>query len=240
MGTRTDLPKIKPDEQPSIVNGEAAGWGLLGGFVGSMAASIIGKGTQGIGLANSAGLAIGGILGGLKGKSRLEHEQQEGRVVKTPGYWNRGIINGLFAGFLVHVPLVTLVKNGNLSRGWAMASAWGTIGAMITGSIWRKNSLQHDFDKSVAIRDSNQAKVNQLLNEAAKLTPPVADEPASYKNSVTPDEVTALLEKQAQAPQVEKPAHTGHTAHADKHEPATSHTEHAIKPEANTAMAMGA
>src|SRR6478736_1706894 len=38
MADRYDLPKIKPDKQPSYFNREAGGWGLLGGFAAAVAA----------------------------------------------------------------------------------------------------------------------------------------------------------------------------------------------------------
>ena len=199
--------------------------------------------------------AVGTLVGGFLGKSRQEKEQIEGRIANTPTYFNTGIIGGLVASdTLIHA--YNAVKKSSESLvgttgkiGWvslALPAALATA-----GSIWRKNSLQRDFDKAVAIRDANHAKTRQLIEAAVASTQaptaPAADE-VSFKNSVTPEEAAALLEKQAQAPTptIEKPAPTpqiekpAHTAHADKHEPAASHTEHAMKPEADTAMAMGA
>lgn len=105
----------------------------------------------------------------------------------------------------------------------------------------RKNELQRDFDKAVAIRDANHAKTQQLLEAAIAQqqvpAAPTMDEPPSFKNSVTPDEAALLMEKQAQAaaPVVEKPAHgpehkphTDHAAHSDAHAPEhhAAHGEH--------------
>lgn len=245
MGERHDLPKIKPDEAPSIINyqaGEGAFWGNLVGSIISLTAPAKYR------IANIlGGTAIGAIWGGLNGKSKQESEAISGKIVKTPSYWNSGLAAGSMAGWAIHTPLRYLFKTGLTSKTKIAIAALSEIGGATIGSIMRKDSLQRDFDKAVAIRDSNQAKINQLLNEAAKLTPPAADE-VSFKNSVTPEEAAALLEKQAQAPAptIEKPAPTpqiekpAHTTHADKHEPATSHTDHAMKPEADTAMAMGA
>lgn len=39
MSTRNDLPKIKPDEQPSIFNHEAGVWGFWGSLIGLTAAA---------------------------------------------------------------------------------------------------------------------------------------------------------------------------------------------------------
>lgn len=240
MGERHDLPKIKPDEPPSIINYEAgvgAFWGNLAGAIASFStpakyriATLLG------------GTAIGAIWGGLNGKSKQESEAISGKVVKTPSNWNSGIAGGMMTGWAIHTPLRHLFKKGVDSKAGLAIAVFAEIGGATIGSIMRKESMQRDFDKAIAIRDANHVKTRQLIEAAVASTQapttPAADEPASFKNSVTPEETAALLEKQAQAPApvIEKPE--PHATHAEKHEPADSHTEHAVKPEA--AMAMGA
>lgn len=269
MGERHDLPKIKPDEAPTLLNREAGEWGFVGGFLGTFAASVI-KGGAAVKIA--VDLAITGaaaLYGGMQGKARQEREAAQGRVVKTPTYWNGGIWGGLFVSGLIQAPVTYYSQfkgftEKKLFGRLAIISGVVTLGSIVAGSVLRKESMQRDFDKSIAIRDANHAKTNELLQAVAASqqapTMPGADE-VSYKNNVTPDEAAALLEKQAQAPapEVTKPTHPTHHAehhdashaqhhehhqhagnHADKHQAATSHTEHAKKHEADAAMAMGA
>jgi hypothetical protein len=233
MGERHDLPKIKPDEKPSLFNTEAAYWGLLGSVVGGIG-SYIGRGSVAVRIAVDLAFTGAGFLyGGTQGMARQEREQNSGRVVKTPGFWNSGILSGFFVSNLIQAPLTYYVHFKEMTPkayGRALtASGIITLGGMIAGSIMRKDSLQRDFDKAVAIRDANHAKTQQLLEAAIAQqhapTAPTMDETLSFKNSVTPDEAALLMEKQAQAtpPVAPKPAH------GPEHKP---HTDHAAQGDA--------
>lgn len=245
MGERHDLPKITPDEKPSLFNTEAAYWGLVGSVVGGLG-SYIGRGSVAVRIAvDLAFTGAGALYGGIQGKARQEREQNAGRVVKTPGFWNSGILSGFFVSGLIQAPLTyyTMFKEMTPKAYGRALTASGiiTLGGMITGSIMRKNSLQRDFDKAVAIRDAHTAQAQQMLatSIAQQQVPaaPTMDEPPSFKNSVTPDEAALLMEKQAQAaaPMTPKPEHgpehkphTDHTAHSETHAPEhhTAHGEH--------------
>lgn len=286
MGERHDLPKIKPDQQPTIFNAEAGNMG----FAGTAIASLIGGvrlGSRGttrdairdfkssteieaiaakeLGFMKKLSLAIvgagalGALVGGLIDKSKQEKEQVEGRTVKTPGYLNIGIFGGLFAGAMLQYgyiasalslknidtkavqSYISSLKENRPSGGKYYMFALAPVVFATLGSIMRKNSLQRDFDKAVAIRDAHTAQAQQMLaaSIAQQQVPaaPTMDEPQSFKNSVTPDEAALLMEKQAQAtpPLVEKPAHgpehkpqPDHAAHGDAHAPEhhAAHGEH--------------
>lgn len=251
MGERHDLPKIKPDEKPSIINhgaADGAGWGALIGTFAGVAAfarkggvfleqAVVQKKGAALGV---AGAILGAILGGVSDKSKLENELTAGRVVKSPDYVNKGILSGLGIGIAYNVTNTALGKPGSTLIPSKFSPLVG-LGAMITGSIMRKNSLQRDFDKAVAIRDAHTAQAQQMLaaSIAQQQVPaaPTMDEPPSFKNSVTPDEAALLMEKQAQAagPVTPKPEHgpehkphTDHTAHGDAHAPEhhAAHGEH--------------
>ncbi len=279
MSDRTDLPKIKLDQPPTIFNAEAGNFGLATSATAALIGAIKvdprslkkaidqGKSTtqlealtiKKIGELKSlawyvlAAGAVGALVGGLIGKSQQEKEQTQGRTVKTPGYLNLGILGGWFAADMLKwgykagtlstikddklvakeaVKLLKSNKNPGAPKVLTILS-FATPAFMAIGSIMRKESLQRDFDKAVAVRDANHAKTQQLLEAAIanQNNPPLRDEaPTSYKDSVTPKESAALFEKQAQ----------GATAHADKHESAQSHADHAEKTEANASMAVGA
>lgn len=219
MGDRTDLPKIKPDKQPSFFNREAGGWGLLGGITASVvgifavggkmfkdmaklsasnglteeaASNLRKKNTPLLLGILGAGYATGIVFGGLKGLDRQKKEQQEGRVVKQPTIWNSGIFSGWLIGALVNIPVnlaLQAVKAPNLLIKLTVPATW--IGGMVIGSNQRKASMQRDFDQATAQRHE---EISGLKQQVRALEQTVA--PASYKDSVTPAESAALTAKQ--------------------------------------------
>lgn len=202
MADRYDLPKIKPEGQPSLINhgaGVGAFWGFLAGGVASIAVPQKFKVAVKWG-----GAALGGFLGGTQEKSQQEREQTEGRVVKTPGYWNKGIISGLMVTEVVAAPILafTKVKAGTLG-GLAL------IGGMVAGSVMRKNELKHDFDRAVAVRDEetnalrSQLRASQIANGTS----------ASYMNSVSAPEAAELAAKQERTSPVAEKVHADRAHH---------------------------
>jgi hypothetical protein len=174
MADRPDLPKIKPDETPSIFNHEMGSWAFNGNFLGFLASLALPiKYRTGTIL---AGTALGGLWGGIKGKEQQEKEAIEGRVVKTPGYMNIGIISGWVAGTMLALPVQMLMRNNTSAVN--NLGLLGALGGMTIGSISRKNSLQHDFDKAVAMRreEIGQLRARAQQAEMAMSTQPVVAE----------------------------------------------------------------
>lgn len=220
MADRTDLPKIKPDAEPSIINHKAGVYGLLGSMGSSLAlASLnnratvkiveqdipefekllnITSSTKKFAILGVVGGLIGALIGGNSEKKKQEVDQQQGRVVKDPGYFNKGLVSGTYFSTLINAPIIIsklraediLFRKIRITK---LNAAIAVVG-MVTGSILRKNSLQHDFDQSIAIRDGKQAETQDLLHQAANQL----GTGASFKNSVTPDEAAVLADKQDQ------------------------------------------
>lgn len=137
---------------------------------------------------------VGGFVGGLFGKSQQEKDVNEGRTVKTPGYWNKGILSGWLA-VAIPVQIISLFRTNeanvldmNFQQRKSIYGFIAVVGGAIVGSIMRKNSLQKDFDQAVALRDQQQA---QLIHGAAKAQQP------GYMNSVNTSEAAELAQKQA-------------------------------------------
>lgn len=187
MSTRTDLPRIKPDGQPSVFNHEMGVGAFLGNFVGAVAKVAVSERFKLPVLLG--GTAIGAILGGLNGKTRQENEKANGKIAEDPGYWNKGILSGLMVGWAISTPLRYFTGKPMPLVGAVIE----TIGA-ITGSSMRRNSLQHDFDKAIAQRDKEQAELKDMLKFVAnEKTAPQQ----TFKNTVGPEESAALAVKQA-------------------------------------------
>lgn len=200
MADRSDLPKIKPEGQPSLLNhemGEGAFWGNTAGGLATLATP------PKYGTAVVLGAtAVGGLIGGVQGKNKQEQEQQHGKTVKSPGYFNKGIISGMMGGYIIGLPFQFFAKGSAKSL-----TAVAILIGMAVGSIMRKNELQRDFDRAVAVRTEetnalqSQLRAAQLTNN----TPPI-----SYKNSVSADEAAELAEKHAhkESSHAEKAHHT--------------------------------
>lgn len=191
MADRYDLPKIKPEEKPTLLNGEAGNWGMAGSLVGFIGGGIAQKLTGNTVLGSSViwgTTALGTAFGALKGKARMEREAVEGKTVKNPTLLNRGFFTGAFVGWLVSVPVFFLAR-GNLKLAGALSTGIQGIG-MVAGMVMRKNSMQRDFDKATQLQ---QAKQDVSLSQARvqEMEPAV-----SYKNSVSKDEAAALAQKQ--------------------------------------------
>lgn len=187
MAERYDLPKIKPDKQPSLFNVEAGNWAFVANLVGSLGGKVAGMREGATGFLVLAATAAGALFGGMQGKARQEKEMVEGRTVKDPTYFNGGIAGGALLGSLASIPLVLI------TRKLAMSSLGLVVGG-IAGSVMRKNDLQHDFDRAVAIR---KHEINTLREKANALEQTTKQpSPLSFMNSVTPDETKTLEARQ--------------------------------------------
>lgn len=193
MTAHHDLPRIRPEKEPTELNGKAIESAWIGGYIGAAVYWLAGlfntpvtQNRGGTIFMAAVGAVVGAIIGGREGKQQQEQEQIEGRVVKTPGFWNRGLYLGALVGDGVN-SLVNAVRGHDLSRNggtfYTLVAASG-----IVGSVIRHNQLQRDFDKAAAL----QAVQQQL---------PVI----SYKDSVSPQEAAALAT-----------AHDGAPSHAEK------------------------
>lgn len=253
MSTRTDLPKVKHEQAPSVFNHEAGKWGFISGMlagIGVFSNAMIAGTKQAIksrgmmteeeiikhvgssyktGIVVVAAAEVGGaLIGGLKEKNNQEQAVTDGRVVKTPGYWNKGILSGLLASSLVQAPfsysdMSEMAKTGKAATRSSLWLAVPLIGAII-GSIMRRSELQRDFDKAVAIREEEMDTLKAKV--AAHEAKHEEHAPVSYKDSVSPEEAEALAEKQQKkphsTPEPQMPAH----APKDHHDQAKTEHKH--------------
>ncbi len=190
MSDRTDLPKIKPQEQPSLLNHEIGKWGFWGALAAAVPAgfaNLAGRARLGFGI-SAAGTLVGALYGSFTGKAQQEKEQQTGRVVKDPGYWNKGILTGMAVDTLIRAPLAAFGRPLPNFIAWPLYVALPVI-----GSIMRNNSLQRDFDAAVEVRNQQQALQQAKLQQVARQQAPAA----GYTNSVSAAEA-AELEKRLQ------------------------------------------
>jgi hypothetical protein len=168
MAIRTDLPRV-PGKSPSLFNSVGTTLAVLAGAAAFTAV------TLGVGVATIAGLgigvalaapaaalgaaAIGGLVGGVIGKSKMKYEAAAGRPVKNPGFLNSGLMNGLMLGGLgalavVAAPLIipsAVATGGILAAGGALEFLTGTaaVAAIIgvpavLGSLWTRSSQSHE------------------------------------------------------------------------------------------------
>jgi hypothetical protein len=281
MGYRHDLPKIKSEKEPTIFNHEAGKWGYLSAFGASLVSFLAlwkeyknlpgaksAREIPEIMIANprirnagiiaiSVGL-IGSLIGGNLEKKKQEQEQVEGRVVKTPGYWNKGIISGMFVSSLFNSTAAYVLKKP-LSR--TVGGILG-VGAIVVGSTMRKNELQRDFDRAITLHDQQQAQQpqQQLLQQlVAQQAMPVPNSLLNVGIPATTIDAASAAPETAEEKELEHvlgavadhqslPAHhakhehpTHEHGHAHKHAAHESHVEkhHAEKAHQTAAPAMG-
>ncbi len=217
MSNRTDLPRITPDKAPTLFNREAGGWAYLGGTVAAVATvpyvlkesfKAVRRGETRIknqlpvlGTVFGAQI-IGGLYGAMKGKARQEREMVEGRVVKDPTIWNSGFFGGAMLGGVAILPLTLLLNAGKISPlMYNLISIPIGLGACIKGMSNRKQDMQHDFERSTALR---QQEIDVAKMRLETLESTIAHS-GSYKDSVSSEEAALLAAKQDTK-----------TAHADK------------------------
>ncbi|MBN8543997.1 MAG: hypothetical protein J0M34_07020 [Alphaproteobacteria bacterium] len=185
MAKQEQLPKIKPQEKPSLLNhgaGQGAFWGGIAGYLATIPMMLSGKVRTAI-TASFAVSALGAVVGGFLGKSKQEQEQVEGREVKKPTSWNTGIITGLavvspitFGISFVNIPKAMAGKVGIVGSLLGLTSLATTITGMVIGSGMRKKEMQRDY--------------NQALNQLGEQK---IAEGMAYKNAaLSPQEQTIL------------------------------------------------
>lgn len=212
MALRTDLPRISVKDEPTIWNqdmGKWAFWGSLIIGVPLMLAAMsngyipedadffrkIPKGefflTEAIGWGSAA---IGGIFGGLVGKSRMEEEQQEGKIVREPTIWNKGLLTGLMVGGLI----TTLVAAPFVL---AAGSTFGLfplkalIVPLVTGVKFanqEKETMQREFDQAVNLKIEQDVSRGLSLQMSRSPVPGISQAQAPYVNSVSMQEANML------------------------------------------------
>lgn len=260
MGERHDLPKIKPEKEPSIFNHEAGKWGYLSSLAASLAAipyflkeavkdvvkkpdheltaktnpedfkSIFKKinaeaehdvlhnpKLRNVALVTTGVGIVGALIGGSKEKSKQEHEQTEGRVVKTPGYWNKGIVSGMFVSGLIN----TIFNYGLKKPLGATTGLIVGIGSMVVGSVMRNSELKRDYEQALMTKGAYEQQKQQQTEILVQQLAELQKQQPTYKDSVTPDEMQALetrlqaLEK-PHAPAPKAPVHGEPRTHAEK------------------------
>ncbi|MFZ4124455.1 MAG: hypothetical protein ACOYJ2_00085 [Rickettsiales bacterium] len=202
MAKQEQLPKIKPQEKPSLLNhgtGQGTFWGYWGGIIAALVGfKDVTKALKDLGTKDvdavakeltknkahlkllgvtAAGMAIGAAIGGLLGKKQQEEEQTEGRVVKKPTSWNIGVLSGLGASIPVALGVKYLTRK--LGAGVFIVDALGSaigITGMVVGSSMRKKEMERDY--------------NQALNQLGEQK---IAEGMAYKNAaLSPQEQTIL------------------------------------------------
>lgn len=152
---------------------------------------------------SAAGSLVGGVIGGIKRKKTMEHENQFGREVKEPSFWNKNIAVGLGAAqVLGTVALATgLVMSsiGIVSVASAMMVGGAILGVsqilgFFNGGLEGKDQMKKDYDFALALKEQSKG-ITQVRDREAGI---IIDQPqqgysmAQYRNSVTPEESHAL------------------------------------------------
>lgn len=200
MVERFDLPRVPTHTPPNVLNHETAKWGLGGGLVGQIVASVItglkifAPATGMLGfmsgfIAPALVLGAGYVAakyGSKIGMAEQARELAEGRTVREPSYINKGIVSGLSVGTAIGMAL------GLLTGGVGFAVGLGLLGAG-AGSYLQKNQDQKDFDLATA---QQEYEARQNGPKVPVLVPGKGVAMVQYKDSVSQEESQALEAKQ--------------------------------------------
>lgn len=156
MAKRYDLPRIAPQEKPGLINSgfsEGAFWGnLLGSFTIPALVVLAGASASVAPVAVVAGLAAatlgGGLISSALKNNELKKEQQEGKVVKEPSFFNRGIYDGLMVNVVLSLGIGAAAVAGVIAAPLAgmltLASGVVGIGAAVMGSFSRRSEMHKE------------------------------------------------------------------------------------------------
>lgn len=210
MTYRTDLPRIKPDKEPSLVNEDMFASAALGGALGGLFQLVLGGKNRATQIfVYAAFILTGGILGGLSGKAKQEREQVQGRIVEHPGFFNQGIVSGAILADSA-TDIVDIIKDNNSkTTSWSVRGIIAFLGATI-GSIVTQQVRQKDFNKAVAIRDKQQQALQARIEELSRHH--------GYDGKITKDDMRLL---------VGHPQHGSQYSHVEKLTEQKEHAEQA-------------
>lgn len=206
--TTPDRMILPVTEMPTIFNKEMA----IGAVAGSLFPVV--------------GTFLGGLIGGVFGKQRMNQELQTGRIMDPPSYWNKELLIGSVIGGPAAAAMAsTAVLAYSLAGGFAAYSAVGlagvlggsllgigaiglagiVAGAMIGSRMGYKQDAA-DYERCLQIRELEAAAgmaprqpLRQPLLEQAPALDAASNTkttPVGYKNSVTPEESNLLTERQ--------------------------------------------
>lgn len=213
MAARSDLPRLA-GARPSYFNSVASTFGVIGAAAAFAAATYIPAvatavtGIAGATLAAPLAAAIGvGLaattLGAVIGKTKMQNELINGRVVREPSFLNKGLMNGLFLGGAVALGIMAapallpaaavasiptvLTGAGALA---AIAAVPAALGSLMSRSTQTKETVAavRQAELITVTRQAESAKAKGLGPDMARAA------------SVTPEEAAMLEARMKNGP----------------------------------------
>jgi hypothetical protein len=210
MTYRTDLPKIIPDKEPSLLNEQTLSGAAMGGVLGWILAMLVSS-PKLRAASHVLGVIIGGGYGAVAGKKLEEKEQATGRIAQNPSLLNSGALHGFIATEIALDGINIASKRAVIPTGWRVPLALVASGI---GSIWVNNNRQRDFNKAVKIQTQQQQALHEKVDalSAHHATKEITPQDITPQD-ITPQDMALLTKRQEEQPAVsfqertEKPAH---------------------------------
>ncbi len=216
MGLRYDLPRIPAKEEPTIWNSTMAKYAFFSGLIGSFLAGITDvpgpeaidfdvddvdvlkdatvKSLPGRAVEYSA-MGVGASIGGSAGRDEMRRELSEGKIVRDPTFWNKGLFSGFMAvsvpTVLAATALALLASPVTLTVTVAAIGGIGSLVAAVTHGFGKRSEMKEELQLAKDIAQYQQMAQARGLPRQILMDGPAPVQ--SYKNSVTPQEY-ALLE----------------------------------------------
>jgi hypothetical protein len=173
------LPRIPVTRKPTIWNRNMGAWGTAFGLLGIIAFPFLAAAFAPFSLAplalTAGATAIGGLIGGVRQKQEMEVEQQIGKKVQEPTFFNSKIFsNALAVSFPASLIMLGAMASLGLSEsvvaGMSESALQSTIGKLglislaasltgivsvvagIIGGFSYKAEMQKDLDQAISIQ----------------------------------------------------------------------------------------
>ncbi len=166
---------IPATKAPTFWNKDAA----TGALIGSLIFPIVGT-------------AVGLVIGGNRGQSRMEREQQQGKTVDEPTFWNKQIAVGHWKGLGIGVVVGGVIGLiGGIPGailGAQIGAGVGSIAGLIVGGIQGKHQMQEEYEQGRAL---------ELEKSLSTAQAPSLSQDKENAYTITPEQSKELEDKLA-------------------------------------------
>ena len=171
---------LRQDDTPTIFNKHMAIGALLGNIAGGILGGMAG-GAYGSYAGRLLGSAIVGLIAGVKHKTEMEHDLNEGKIVSKPTSWNKdtllgGLIGWMIGGALIGFAAAALVSSGvTITAAVATSAVAASLITLVAGTAFGA-IIGGKHGKHVMAKEYEEAQRQLAEQQAAARAPQLEQE----------------------------------------------------------------
>ena len=147
-----DTLRLKTDQTPTIFNKDMAVGALLGNILGRALCMTLGGGPASIAFSGLVSAVSSAYFSGQAGKRQMELDNEFGKAIHKPKFWNKdallgGLIGSVVAGFGLRAML--LLGTSTIVPGMAVAAITLTFASIIGGVIVGGNAGKRHMEQEL-------------------------------------------------------------------------------------------